>query len=96
MWFVSIFCSLNNLFDKKVGDCIPPTIYENKFFFHSLFLSFSSKSTAAILDESKNSWSNKEFLPEEELLLCQKELENIKKEVLNLKQEIKDLKKTEH
>lgn len=49
-----------------------------------------------ILDESKNSWSNKEFLPEEELLLCQKELENIKKEVLNLKQEIKDLKKTEH
>ena len=37
-----------------MGDFIPPTIYENKFFVNSLFLSLVSKSTAVMFDESKN------------------------------------------
>jgi len=55
-------------------------------------LSLDNKASE-VLDESKNLWSNKDLLPEEELVLCQKELGNIKKQVLDLKKEIEDLKK---
>ena len=44
------------------------------------------------LKQNNNPWSNKDLLPEEELLLNQKKLEKIEKHVLDLEKEIKNLK----
>ena len=44
------------------------------------------------LNQSNNSWSNKDLLPEEELVLCQKKLEKVKKQVLDLEKEIQNIK----
>jgi len=45
------------------------------------------------LNESKNLWSNKDLLPEEEMALCQKKAEQQEKQILHLKREIQNLKK---
>ncbi len=45
------------------------------------------------LNESKNPWSNKDLFPEEEVILCQKKVEQQEKQILDLKKEIQNLKK---
>ena len=44
------------------------------------------------LNQKNNQWSNKDLLPEEELILHQKKLEQFKTKILNLEEEIKKLK----
>jgi len=44
------------------------------------------------LNQKNNQWSNKDLLPEEELILYQKKLEQFKTKILNLEEEIKKLK----
>ena len=44
------------------------------------------------LNQSNNPWSNKDLLPEEELVLCQKKLEKVKKQVLDLEKVIQNIK----
>jgi len=45
------------------------------------------------LNESKNPWSNKDLFPEEELVLCQKQVKQNEKQIMDLKKEIQNLKK---
>ena len=44
------------------------------------------------LNQNNNPWSNKDLLPEEELVLCQKKLDKVKKQILDLEKEIQNLK----
>ena len=45
------------------------------------------------LNEKNNPWSNKDLLPEEELVLCQKKTKQLEEKVLDLNEDIKNLKK---
>jgi len=45
------------------------------------------------LNENGNTWSNKELLPEEEIILSQQKIKTLEKKLLELNEEIKNLKK---